>query len=562
MKKFYLLLIGAMSLVSMQAQEQDNTQVYLMGDATPTGWNAKGLPMTKSGDAESAIFEWTGNLKSGSFKFSNVAEGWQPAFNATASDTKVVLGTDYDVVYHTSDTGSDHKFILSDEGAYTVSIDLKGMKMNVRKADNYDLSQIYLVGDATTAGWNENEGVELTKVEGTVATFEWTGNLSVGKFRFKNQKEGWWPGFNPAVSEGDLTVESEKTYSLTYNAAAPKNDYAFQTASAGEYKVTVDLEKLTMTISQLSVTPLDYWLVGSALPEGSVKLAPVSAEKPLEFFYAGALQEGELKISTSPEAGEGVEYYIPTEEDIDILDASALSATKDAAAKGWNVTVSDPYYKIKIDMVNKTISAVKFASRSGLYLVGGATSVGWDAGSAIPFVQNAENPNVFELQTELKVGTDETTSVEDNHSFKILGQQGWGYQLNAVADWESALTATTFTDSGANDYKWVIDDEHQGNWKITVDLFKETFKAEFLGGGAGVDSAASDKDVTVYAVGGTVYVDAAAGILNARIFNLAGVEVASAGNGSASVATGLAKGVYIATVATADGMVSKKFAVR
>ena len=560
MKKLYLFLLSLIAVVAVQAQ--DWSQAYLQGGNVPGGWNVSGLRMEW---VDNGVFQWTGRLTAGEFKFANYSDKWNPAFNAPAEGTVVELGTEYDVVYNQSNSGSnDFKFVLAEDGVYTVTLNIGAKKMKVEKAANYDLTQIYLIGDATTMGWQENDGIALTKVEGTDATFEYTGHLNPGKFRFKNQKEGWYPGFNSGIL--NEPVNSGETYPLVFHKTSDGAwDWSFVVADAGEYKITVDLAALTMSVEKSGAT--EYYLIGTAIPDGSAKLEAAPTGVAHNYIYTGKLQEGTLKLSTTADGSEGSYFYVlPADsQNKDITFASAMAFTTDAAAEGWSVGTPNDYYRLKINLVDNTISAETVTSKIvELYMVGGATEIGWDAENALPFTQDEVNPFVFTWEGKL---TSDGTAT-DNSAFKIIGEKSWsGTTFNAVSDWAPVLEATTYLQDGnkenpQRDYKWIVDAEKQGDYKITVDLLKESFKAEYKGDGSGVASAEAES-VAVYAVDGTVYVDAASDVLNARVYNLAGVEVASArGGNSVAVASGLAKGVYVVTVETAAKTVSQKLIVR
>lgn len=101
--------------------------VYMVGDATPAGWDINGpTPMTKNGD----IFTYEGPLSVGEMKFP-VEFRWDcPTYMSETAGQEIAAGTTYKVVL--AQTGEpDSKFKVTKAGNYKLTLDTKAMTLKV-----------------------------------------------------------------------------------------------------------------------------------------------------------------------------------------------------------------------------------------------------------------------------------------------------------------------------------------------------------------------------------------------------------------------------------------------
>ena len=57
-------------------------------------------------------------------------------------------------------------------------------------SNSIELTQLYIVGDATHTAWDLGKADEMHRIDKGV--FEWTGELAGGKdFKFMNSRDGW-----------------------------------------------------------------------------------------------------------------------------------------------------------------------------------------------------------------------------------------------------------------------------------------------------------------------------------------------------------------------------------
>jgi len=105
--------------------------LYMCGSATPYGWTATMTDESQLKPVDSSntqVLSWTGDLKAdGTFKFLTKND-WAPSYNrdATASDY-------WTLTYRENYDQPDEQFAVSEDGNYTVVVDLDAMKVKCTK---------------------------------------------------------------------------------------------------------------------------------------------------------------------------------------------------------------------------------------------------------------------------------------------------------------------------------------------------------------------------------------------------------------------------------------------
>lgn len=218
------------------------------------------------------------------------------------------------------------------------------------------------------------------------------------------------------------------------------------------------------------------WIVGSAVPGNVAVLTEDPTQIGGYFRYHGKLQAGEFRIMNTPQIQPDTKFYVPANEDVQsVVGSGDMNNVNTENAQGWTVTIPNDYYKIKIDAINNKISGEIFVAREDLLLVGGATESGWNAGSAVRFNKDLNNPNLFIFSGILK----EAASGVERDVFKILGQSDWGpVSFHPNVPNKELLKSKYICENFPGDHKWKIDLSKQGSYVIKVDLFEETITAE------------------------------------------------------------------------------------
>ncbi len=240
------------------------------------------------------------------------------------------------------------------------------------------------------------------------------------------------------------------------------------------------------TIVQVEVTdPMpDYdklYIVGDASPSGWDISTPEaftqSEDDPFVFTYEADFTPGNFKISTF--TGDWCDG-----EWINAAQASApLTSTDYIITQGcdgpdnqWVVTEDTAgRYLITVDLDAETINIEEVAvtSYSNLYIVGDATESGWDISNPKAFTQSETDASIFIYEANLNPG-----------NFKISTFTGdWcdGEWLNSSnADQAIPETSEFIITQGCDgpDNQWVVTEETQGRYTITVNITEETVSFE------------------------------------------------------------------------------------
>ncbi|MDR0541279.1 MAG: SusF/SusE family outer membrane protein [Dysgonamonadaceae bacterium] len=172
----------------------------------------------------------------------------------------------------------------------------------------YEAEKLYIVGNATEAGWNPAGALELTKTKSGV--FTWTGVLTANqgdqeRFKFLVARE-WHPSITCRLDvNSHLVVAGSEEYDLYLRPTGTEGyDNAFQVASNGTYKVDVNLNTMKMVCAKISddgkpdldLFTRETFQTSSGETLNYRKLAPLAIETgkkyPLVIFMHGAGERG------------------------------------------------------------------------------------------------------------------------------------------------------------------------------------------------------------------------------------------------------------------------------
>ena len=219
-------------------------------------------------------------------------------------------------------------------------------------SNSLELTQLYVIGDATPYSWNIGGTPDMQKIDEGV--FRWTGKLTEGKeFKFMNTRE-WHKHIVSSTS--DQKIEAGHTYDLDFYAdwaLDGSKDHKFKPAATGEYTIYVDLRSMKMTVYEKTVDavlPEKLYATGSALDGKTVE---VQAFGGVEFKAALELKAGNIILMNTATPTASTVYYTPLLEGVDITFGKVLAAplktTTDAEAEGWSVCVPGKYtvYAVK-----------------------------------------------------------------------------------------------------------------------------------------------------------------------------------------------------------------------
>ena len=238
-------------------------KLYLASGFTDWG---RPYEMTKSEDGKT--FTWTGNVTDDNqeMKFALLQQSLvgdvqlMPNMNG-ATNKNVDLGEEmnaYPVIYYDNGTiKRDNKWVITEKGTYTVTVNVETMKVKVEKLD-----VVYLVGSVLSVaeGENQTNGYDLkrapyfTKIDEN--KYELIINLHEGDFKilskieYNNSNYDYYaPGENTPFAIGS-------SMNVDYRLGKDGQDYKWQVTAeqTGTYKLTLDVSdssNVTLTAEKL-----------------------------------------------------------------------------------------------------------------------------------------------------------------------------------------------------------------------------------------------------------------------------------------------------------------------
>jgi starch-binding outer membrane protein SusE/F len=203
--------------------------IYLLGDATDPGWdNANALPAPYMSPG---VYALVAHLKANAYiKFIKTLGAWAPQWGTDDAGTP----TEGNLVYRPDETVADPPAIPSPavEGDYRVIADINNLTYTVYPIPDV----VYIVGGATTIGWDAASALAFTK-DG-VGLYSLTTDLAPGNGGMKilANQGAWAPQWGAAENAGP-------TYGkLAYRATEADSDPAEipEPATAGTYTIEID----------------------------------------------------------------------------------------------------------------------------------------------------------------------------------------------------------------------------------------------------------------------------------------------------------------------------------
>ena len=341
------------------------TTLYLVGDATPNGWDAAHATEMKRTD--NGQFTWEGNLRNGNFKFLTTLGEWIPSYNKDA-EGKLVLRSSFDE--------PDEQWQITDEHFYQVTVNLLTREISYIQTDGEAprFDNLYFVGNPTGWGFVKMQRDPLDPFLFRYGRYFEQGNG--GEFKF-GTSEGAWENMLKAAQANAPYTDTAMAFIAGYD---PDNKWFLNDSETGKaYKICVDIRSDRERMMMREFTPYEMvYLVGDAAPCGwdlGNATAMTATDDPFVFTWTGSLNTGELKFSCDKQSdwngawlmnayGNGVEPTGQTEHALfvnksdDYLKNQYLDVNIGDIDNKWRI-MSAGTYTITVNQLEETISIVK-----------------------------------------------------------------------------------------------------------------------------------------------------------------------------------------------------------
>ena len=395
----------------------------------------------------------------------------------------------------------------------------------VRAELNY--LHLYMVGEATPAGWDNAHELpeEMTPVGN--GCFLWDGYLEEGQLKFINTRGDW--GSSLMATENDLRFETGKNYRLNYQSA---NDYKFYNTRAGWVRVVVDLRNLTVNFRRPVLALVGEAVLGWGDPKK--KVIPVFADDEGNVEWSGQLRYGGIKFLAGNCDDWSPCYNAPFKDDL-LSDGGHSMHLNQADDYKYRVPCAGCYtLKFKRDNVEADFYAVEVATEAAPSLDGAFTGKAGRYLAALDL--SARRVHVAPVPEKLYIGTSgsdcqEFVRVDDGRfSSEVVLEAGKYYKLSSSSSlWENcALSPNTDVDISAtttanvapmHGYSYIVPAD--GTYAVTADfsgaapsLHAERQTPSF------VSSVSADRVVSVTVVSGEIFVEGEYDFF--RIYDVAG----------------------------------------
>ena len=230
-------MLLAASTLTVQAAER----LLIVGDGVWGGWSIDNSIVMMNDAAQPDVFTATVSLKANSdFKFLTETEWGKLEYRA--GDAGVTLSDGVSAALESSDDNSnDNKFQVGETANYSIVCDLAAKTVTVTKAayqdDELKHTALWLVGSATTGGWDLGKATMILPSDDNPMVFRGTVDLLEGEMKIAVNK---YTGYGQTFYQRDAADNTKMTFG--------GDDNKWNISKAGQYDVEADVKNLTISI--------------------------------------------------------------------------------------------------------------------------------------------------------------------------------------------------------------------------------------------------------------------------------------------------------------------------
>lgn len=234
-------MLLAASTLTVQAAER----LLIVGDGVWGGWSIDNSIVMMNDAAQPDVFTATVSLKANSdFKFLTETEWGKLEYRA--GDAGVTLSDGVSAALVSSDDNSnDNKFQVGETANYSIVCDLAAKTVTVTKAayqdDELKHTALWLVGSATTGGWDLGKATMILPSDDNPMVFRGTVDLLEGEMKIAVNK---YTGYDQTFYLRDAADDTKMTFG--------GDDNKWNISKAGQYDVEADVKNLTISITEHS----------------------------------------------------------------------------------------------------------------------------------------------------------------------------------------------------------------------------------------------------------------------------------------------------------------------
>ncbi len=331
---------------SVGAYKPVSNSLFLVGDASPNGWDISNAAELNAAN-QRGVFIYEGILSAGNFKFAvSQDDCFCQDFYTKDPDN------DNQIVYSEGGSGEDVQWTISEEGNYTLRVDLLNKTIEVTPVEDAPFSELFIVGDATESDWNLDNPTAFTQSELDPFVFNYEGNFAPGEFKIFAGPMGDWCGdwYRPQVA--DKALENGEVTQAA--GCEPDNTWLVTEETSGRYRISLNTANNTIRFNKVNLH-----IVGDAGPNGW----NINNPAPMEyingdFVYEGPLTPGEIKFSKYQGEWCDGDWVNPAENGQSITNTEFVTIVGcEGPDNKWKLSADDSGdYEIRINLDTETLT--------------------------------------------------------------------------------------------------------------------------------------------------------------------------------------------------------------
>ncbi len=215
------------------------TDLYLVGDATPHGWDLARATAMVMDMTNFTTFSWSGTMHKGEFKLMTTTKDWFPCFVKDSTDDSKMVYRDSEERY------PDFKWTIAKTGNYRITADVEALTIEIAYLGGEAYSHIYMIGDAAPGGWSWDNLTEMQHPETGIFTYE--GHLNTGQIKFPTEIRSDWSGEMLYAPVPDCAPAENGTFDA--HAGDPDNKWLIP--ESGEWSIRININDTTISFTKL-----------------------------------------------------------------------------------------------------------------------------------------------------------------------------------------------------------------------------------------------------------------------------------------------------------------------
>lgn len=238
---------SSMEVEAVNAQPAYN-KIYIVGDASPSGWNIGSPEGFTQSEENPFVFIWEGILSPGNLKLSTYTGDWCDGDWLHPAEANRAISNASEVVAYPGCTGPDDQWVISEEtqGRYRITVNLQNNTISFEELTP-EYSELYLIGDAGPNGWNIGSPSEaFTQNESDPFIFTYQVFLNPGNLKISTYTGDWCDDDWLHAPQANTSVTDASEFVVFMGCEGPDEQWLVTEETKGNYLITVDLYNQTI----------------------------------------------------------------------------------------------------------------------------------------------------------------------------------------------------------------------------------------------------------------------------------------------------------------------------